>query len=218
MRETFFGRAKAEGHVVGFDGLDVLLLVGGAGLHGAFDAGGALLAGIVKLAQGAARVGDDQLQQGVEFAVLQRYAAFAEGVEVCENLRGAADGRFVAGNVNSVGADVDLDLHACFEQVQVFVTRAVQGFDSGCNCNSLFDQSGYLTSVRVMRVGSREFQPLCGRTQIRIGFVWVMEVAGREVAERKALSRGELHARKWCVGRSAGLVGVTSRIPIMCAD
>ena len=65
------GGAEAEGHVALLDGLDVLALVGRARLHHALDAGGALLAGVDQRTQRDRRIGDDQLQHAVQFAVVE---------------------------------------------------------------------------------------------------------------------------------------------------
>ena len=118
------GRAEPEGHVMRFNGFDVLFLVGRARLHHALDAGGALLAGVDELAEGAVRRGDDELEQGVQLAVLQVDASLAQGVEVGEDLGAAGDGGFFAGNLDGVRAQVDLDFEARL--------RGGGGFRRGC--------------------------------------------------------------------------------------
>ena len=108
------GGSEPEGHVAGFDRLDILLLVGRARLHHAFYAGGALLSGVDELSEGGFGVGDDQLEQAVELAILKDYAGSAEGVEIGEDLCGSGYLRFFAGYVDGVGAEVDGDVESIF--------------------------------------------------------------------------------------------------------
>ncbi len=123
--------------------LDVFALVGGARVDHTFDAGGALLARVDQLAQGACRVGDQELEQSVEFTVLQRDAGAAECIKVGEDLRGASDLEVLAGDVDGVRAEIDLYMEAVFKEPKILVTRAVEGFNTGSDVDCFFDQAGF---------------------------------------------------------------------------
>jgi hypothetical protein len=101
-----------------------------------------LLSGVDQLPQSGSRVGDDELEQAVEFAILQGYAGSAEGVEVGEYLSGAGDLALFAGDVRGVGAEVDGDVETIFEQAEILVACAVKGLDAGSDFDCLFDQAG----------------------------------------------------------------------------
>ena len=135
------GGAEAEGHIGLFDGLDVLALVGAAGLDHALDSGGALLAGIHEGLEGDGGVGDDQLEHAVELAVVEVDAGFAERVEVGEDAGDAVDIGLRAGELDVVGAEVDGYVETIFHEAEVFVAGSVERFNTGCDLEGFFVQS-----------------------------------------------------------------------------
>ena len=125
------GGTEAEGHVAGFDGLDVLALVGAARLNHALDAGGSLLSGVDEGFEGDRGVCDEEFEQAVELSVMEIDTGFAQGFKVQEELRYAADGGRVAGDVYAVGAEIDIDVEAVFQETEVFVVGSVEGLNTG---------------------------------------------------------------------------------------
>jgi hypothetical protein len=90
--------------------------------------------------RGDGGVGDDEFEHAVEFAVVEIDAGFAEDVEVEEDLLDAGYIGVVAGDVDGVGAEIDGDAELVFEESQVFVVGAVEGFDAGGDFKGFFDQ------------------------------------------------------------------------------
>ena len=90
-----------------------------------------------------AGVGDDELEEGLEFAILEDDSGLAEAVEVGKDLGGAAYGCFFAADVDGVGAEVDGDAETVFEEAKVFVAGSVEGFDAGGDVECFFDQAGF---------------------------------------------------------------------------
>ena len=133
-------RTKAEGHIGLLDGFDVLALVGGAGLDRAFDAGGALFAGVDQAPEGRGRIRDKKLQHAVEFAIMQVDAGFAEVVEVGEDAFDARDIAGFAGHMDGVGAEIDGDVEFVLEEAEVFVAGPVQGLNANGDFQGFFDQ------------------------------------------------------------------------------
>jgi hypothetical protein len=134
------GGAKAEGHVGLFDGLDVLALVGRAGLDHTLDAGGTLLAGVDERFECDGGVGDDEFEHPVEFAVVEVDAGFSEGVEVEEDLFNTGDILGFAGYLDGVGAEIDRDVEFVFEEPEIFVVGPVEGLDARGDFQGFFYQ------------------------------------------------------------------------------
>ena len=106
----------------------------------ALDAGGALLACVDERLEGDGRVGDDELEHSVEFAVVQVDAGFSEGVEVGEDLFDADDAVGFAGDVDGVGAEIDSYVEFVLEEAEIFVVGPVEGFDARSDFEGFFDQ------------------------------------------------------------------------------
>ena len=121
-------RADAEDHVVLLDGFQVAPLVDALGLHTAL-AKRALLAGFGQTAQGGRGVGRQHPDHVAEVAVHKAETVAVKMLIVGKHLFGAVDiaGRSV--DLDGVCAQVDGDVQAVFEQAQVFVAGAKQGFD-----------------------------------------------------------------------------------------
>ena len=134
------GRAEAEGHVRLFDRLDVFSLVGRARLHHALDPGGALAACVDERFKGDRRVGDDQFEHAVEFAVVEIDAGLAKSVEVGEDLFDAGDAVGFAGDVDGIGAEIDRDVEFVFEEAEIFVVGSVERLNARRDFQGFFDQ------------------------------------------------------------------------------
>ena len=130
------GRAHAEDHVVLLDGLDVAALVERAGLDGALDAGGALLAGFGHGAKGGRGIGHDQAQHAVQFAVVGMDALAAQGLEVLKDAPDAGDAFVGALHMHGVGAKIDADAERVFHQPEVFIAGPEQGLKVGRDLQS----------------------------------------------------------------------------------
>ena len=134
------GGTEAEGHVALFDGLDVLALVGRAGLDHALDAGGALLACVDERFEGDGGVGDDEFEHAVEFAVVEVDAGFSEGVEVGEDLFDAGDAVGFAGDVDGVASEIDGYVQLVLEEAKIFIVGPVEGFYARSDFEGFFYQ------------------------------------------------------------------------------
>ena len=116
----------AENHVVVLDGFEVAALVGTLGLDGA-AAEGPLASGFGKPAKGGIRIGDHDAQHAAQVAIDELVAGFSQMLVIGEQLFGAGHVARSAFEFNAVGAEIDVDVQAVFEHVEVFVARAEQG-------------------------------------------------------------------------------------------
>jgi hypothetical protein len=76
----------------------------------------------------------------VELAVVEVDAGFAEVVEIGEDSGYSVDRVVWAGDVDSVGAEVDGDVQTVFEEAKVFVAGPIQGLNTRRDFDSFFIQ------------------------------------------------------------------------------
>ena len=98
---------------------------------------GALAARVDEGTQADGGVGHDHLEHGVKLAVMEVDAAFPEGVEVGKDTLDPCDASGIAGDMDSVGAEIDGDVQAIFEEAKVFVVGAVERLDTGSDFDGL---------------------------------------------------------------------------------
>ena len=95
-----------------------------------------LASGFGEAAESDVRVAHQHAQHAVEVAVIELEAGLLQLIVVGEELLGAG---YVAGRAfdfDVIGAQVNVDVQAVFEHVQVFVARAEQGLDVGTDFNT----------------------------------------------------------------------------------
>ena len=129
-------RPNAEDHVGAFDGLQISPLVQAFGLESALAAG-TLLAGFSQRAQRGAGVAGDDPQHGAEIAILKAESRAPQMRIICKYLLGARHFGGRAMDLNGIGFQIDGDVQAVFQQMQIFVVRAKQGFDIGAEFDVL---------------------------------------------------------------------------------
>ncbi len=116
------GRADAEHHVVIFDGFEIAALVGTLRLDRS-AAKRALASGFGEPAERGIRVAHHHAQHAAQVTVLKLVARFPQVLVINEQLLGPS---YVAGRAlefNAVRAEVDINVQAIFEHVEIFVAR-----------------------------------------------------------------------------------------------
>ncbi len=79
----------------------------------------ALLAAVNQSSERYGRIGDDHLQQRMEFAVMRMDSLLAELLEVREDAFDSGDNCGFAQHLNRIGSQVDLDVQSIFHQTKV---------------------------------------------------------------------------------------------------
>ena len=137
-----------------FDGFQIAALVHALRLHRAASKR-TLPSGFGQSSQRGFGIGDQHAQHAVQVAVVEGVAGALQLVVVGEDLLGAgyvARGSF---EFNGVGSQVDVDVQAVFQHVQVFVAGAEQGLDVGADFNTLLHSVFAHPSVLRLRVAFR---------------------------------------------------------------
>ena len=120
-----------------FDGFNVTALVDALGLHRA-PAKRTLPSGFGQTAQARLRIGCQQAQHAVQIAIIERESGPLQVVVVSENLLRSGHIAGCALELYRVRAQVNGDVQAVFEQAEIFVSCAEQGFDVGDYINTFF--------------------------------------------------------------------------------
>ena len=111
-----------------FDRLQVAALVDALGLDGTTPAKRPLLAGLSQSAQAGLGIGHQHTQHAVQIAIVEGISGALQVVVVREELLSPGDVSSRPFQFDGVRAQIDSDIQAVFQHVQVLVARAEQGF------------------------------------------------------------------------------------------
>jgi len=131
------GGTDAKDHVVLLDGFEIAALIGAFRLNGAASKR-TLAAGFGQAAQGGVRIAYNHAQHAAQVAVHELVAGAAQVLVVGEQLFGASHVAGRAFQFNVARAQIDIDVQAVFEHVEIFIARAEQGLDVGSEINTFF--------------------------------------------------------------------------------
>ena len=119
------------------DGFEIAALIGAFRLYRP-PAKRPLASGLGESAESHVRVADHHAQHAAQIAVLKLVAGAAEMLVVGKELFGASNVAGRAFQFNAVGAQIDVDVQAVFEHMEIFIPRAEQGLDVGGEFNIFF--------------------------------------------------------------------------------
>jgi hypothetical protein len=118
-----------------------MALVERARLDHPLDAGGALLAALGQGAQRDRRIGRDQAQHSVQFAILQQNSLAAQRFIVLENAFDAHNGVLGALDHDGIGYQIDARMEGVLHQSEIFVAGPEQGLKIGCDLEMFSHQA-----------------------------------------------------------------------------
>ena len=161
------GRPDAEHHVMALDRFQIAALIRTLGLD-CLPAKRTLASGFGQSTQGDVRVADQHAQHAVQVAVLKLEAGPMQVVVVGEQLLGAGHVARRAFQVDVIGTQVDVDVQAVFEHVQVFIASAEQGHEVRTDFNAFLHSELWR---RLPQLGARCLDVLYRSRNMRCRFL-----------------------------------------------